>query len=352
MVEKAETWGAALADLRQWAADREGVSATRQMLSVARPVREAFYERVGTVQHLLADEVLGGERSAVERLAAELAAVCDDLCRDGDLGKVELPARLDAFAADPAAALEAPLQSIVIDALTGRLPLSDVDGHARQCVLETAEALRRAAYEAWVYLGIVAALRPVRFWAVAAGSDEAPCIVPTEVLTMGAQVPSRERRFPEAVFQRADGDVFALKCEAAREIDYYDALTPVARDTSAGGNTAGMLGHRVLLLYRLASPEEARATVDRKRRLQRFSDLAVEVLAPVEMENPSYLGAFISRLRTLRTRRPLVVATYDGKGAFPAAMEADNEVPPVDRCVAGLDRQALASIAEKLQKKE
>lgn len=45
-----------------------------------------------------------------------------------------------------------------------------------------------------------------------------------------------------------------MKCEAAREIDYYNALAPVARDTSAGGSTEDLLGHRVLLLYRLARP--------------------------------------------------------------------------------------------------
>lgn len=347
---KTATWGAALAELRQWAQDRDDVSVTPQMLSVAAPAREEFYGRVEAIQGQIADAVLdGGDAAAMERLARALAAVCGDISRAAGLARVALPGRLEAFAADPAKALAAPLQSVVTDALSGRVPLSEVDGQARQCVRGAAEALARGAYEAWAYLGVVESLNPVRLWAVGCEDGQTARIVPTDVLTMGAQVPSRERRFPEAVVQCADGRVFALKCEAAREIDYYDALAPVARDTSAGGNTAGMLGHRVLLLYQLDAPEKVQATVDRKQRLQRFADLAVEVLAPAEMENPSYLGAFIARLRTLRTRRPLTVVTYDEAARFPQAMEADGEVPPVERCAVGLRREGLAAIAEKLR---
>ena len=347
---KTATWGEALVELRQWAQERDGVSVTPQMLSVAAPLRGEFYERVGAIQHQIVDAVLtDGERVSMGLLADALAAVCEDLSRAAGLAKVALPGRLEAFAANPAKALAVPLQSVVIDALSGRVALSEADGQARRCVRATADALARGAYEAWVYLGVLASLGLVRVWAVGCGDGQTACVAPTDVLTMGAQVPSRERRFPEAVVRCVDGRVFALKCEAAREIDYYDALTPVARDTSAGGNTAGMLGHRVLLLYQLESPEKVQATVDRKQRLQRFADLAVEVLAPAEMENPSYLGAFIARLRTLRTRRPLTVVSYDEAARFPRAMEADGEVPPVEWCAAGLCREALATIAEKLR---
>ena len=347
---KTATWGEALAELRQWTQDRDDVSVTPQMLSVAAPAREEFFGRVEAIQGQIADAVLdGGDAAAMERLARALAAVCGDISRAAGLARVALPGRLEAFAADPAMALGAPLLSVVTVALSGRVCLSEVDGLARQCVRGAAEALARGAYEAWAYLGVVESLNPVRLWAVGCEDGQTARIVPTDVLTMGAQVPSRERRFPEAVVQCADGRVFALKCEAAREIDYYDALAPIARDTSAGGNTAGMLGHRMLLLYQLDAPDKVQATVDRKQRLQRFADLAVEVLAPAEMENPAYLGAFIARLRTLRTRRPLTVVTYDEAARFPQAMEADGEVPPVERCAVGLRREGLAAIAEQLR---
>lgn len=344
----AVSWGATVAALRQWAAETEGVSVSRDALSVTRPVHGAFYARVDEAAELLAATVLGERLDQAKRLAAELSAVRGDVERASGLRRFGLPARLESFAADPVAALAEPLSPIVLDAVSGRRALCEVDGAAREEGRRSAEVLLRSAYEAWAYLGVVAALGPVRFWAVASEDGRGLRPLPTEEVRMGWQVPSRELRHPEAVFQTADGRTFAMKCEAAREIDYYSALTPPARDTSAGGSTENLVGHRVLLLYRLDGPEAVRPLVDRKARTQVPVDVACTVLASREMATPGFLGAFIGRARILRMRGPVQVLAFDEGAAFPAAMAADADAPAVQVSAVGLDRAALARVAGRV----
>lgn len=348
MAERQTTWGRSLAQLRQWASDTEGVSLCPSSLSVAAPVRQAFYDQVDEVADLLAAEVLGERLPQAGRLARALGDGREELLAASGLGAYRLPERLEHFLTDAHRALAEPLSSLVVDAASGRVPLAEVHGRAASEAARSADVLMRCAYEAWVYLGIMAALRPVRFWAVASEDGRRLVAVPTDEVRMGWQVPSRELRHPEAVFETADGRVFACKCEAAREIDYYDVMAPPARDTSAGGNTENLMGRRVLLLYQLDGVRDVRPLVDRKEKRQVAADHVCTVLSPGEMGSPSHLGAFISRLRTLRTRRPVTVLAYEGPAAFPAEMAEDAQVPPVEFKAVGLSLDALAAVAAPL----
>ena len=348
MAERQTTWGRSLAQLRRWASDTEGVSLSPSSLSVAAPVRQAFYAQVDEVADLLAAEVLGERLPQAMRLAGELADLRGELLAASGLGAYRLPERLEHFLFDGHRALAEPLTSLVVDGVSGRVPLAEVHGLAASEAARSADVLMRCAYEAWAYLGMMAALHPVRFWAVASEDGRRLAAVPTDEVRMGWQVPFRELRHPEAVFETADGRVFACKCEAAREIDYYDVMAPPARDTSAGGNTENLMGHRVLLLYRLDGVQDMRPLVDRKEKCQVPADLACTVLAPAEMSSPSHLGAFISRLRILRTKRPVTVLAYEDPAAFPTEMAEDAQVPPVEFKAVGLSREALASVAASL----
>ncbi|MEC4294554.1 hypothetical protein [Adlercreutzia shanghongiae] len=343
------SWGSALEALRQWASAQEGVKLAPGKISVPKPVREEFYRRVGHVQELLAERVLGDELAEAEMLASRLSSVRGDLCRSAGLSRYALAPRLEQFVEDPREAAARPLQALVLDAASGLVPLAEVDGAAREVARAPFEVLLRAAYEAWVYLGVVSALGPVRFWAVAAGGPDSLAAVETDEVRAGWQVPSRELRVPEAMFRTREGETYALKMECAREIDYYDVMAPLARDTSAGGNTYELLSHRVLLLYRLADERAVVPVVDRKEKHQVHCDLAVSVLAPREMENRSYLGAFIQRAQKLRIKRPLQVVTYGAAKGFPPEMADDPAAPAVCCRQVGLDEEALGAIARELQ---
>lgn len=342
-------WGSALGKLRQWAAAQEGVELAPGKISVPKPLREEFYRRVGHVQKLLAEDVLADELAHAEVLAGCLSAVRDGLCRGAGLSRYALAPRLEQFIEDPRGAAARPLQALVLDAASGLVPLAEVDGAARETVRASFEVLLRAAYEAWVYLGVVNALAPVRFWAVAPEGPDSLVAVPADEVRAGWQTPSRELRAPEAVFRTREGETYALKMECAREIDYYDAMAPLARDTSAGGNTSELLGHRTLLLYRLADEEAVAPVVNRKEKRQVHCDLAVSVLAPREMENRSYLGAFIQRAQKLCARRPLQVVIYGAAGGFPSEMADDPAAPAVCCHRVGTDEGALGAIARNLQ---
>ena len=115
----------------------------------------------------------------------------------------------------------------------------------------------------------------------------------------------------------------------------------------ASDNTM-MVGHRVLLLYRLDGPEAVRPLVDRKARTQVPVDVACTVLASREMATPGFLGAFIGRARILRMRGPVQVLAFDEGAAFPAAMAADADAPAVQVSAVGLDRAALARVAGRV----
>ena len=133
------------------------------------------------------------------------------------------------------------------------------------------------------------------------------------------------------MFETKDGRVFAMKNEAARELDYYGVKIERRRDSSAGGNTAGLVGHRVLLLYRLDAVEDVAVTVDRQKRVQTPIDLLVEVLEPNDMGYPAYVSRF-----------------FDESGEFPAGLLEDDSVAPIERRTVGFDEGKLADIARLL----
>ncbi|MEG0462228.1 hypothetical protein, partial [Gordonibacter sp.] len=220
--------------------------------------------------------------------------------------------------------------------------VSEMEDRARREIPVFFESLVRAAYEAWAYYGIVVALEPVKFYRVFSPDTVEVAALETDEITVGTQVTSPERRIPEAVFETRDGSLFAMKSEAARELERR-------RDLSAGGNTAGLLAHRVLLLYRLADLENVGVVADRERLHLVPNDLLCEVLLPREMECPAYVSAFVERACAVRSRRPVQVLTRDDQGAFPEGMLEDEAVVPIERSVIGFDEAALARIAALLE---
>lgn len=343
------TWSAALHELQQWVQTQEGLELTPTKLSAPKSSREAFYDRVGGVQGLLAEVVLGDDLAQAEPLAHQLNATREAFCQATGLGRYSFAPRLEQFIADPYGAATRPLQSVVIDAVSGFLVSDQLESAARQAVQAPFAGLLRNAYEAWVYLTALLALDPVQIWAVDTDGADQTVAIPSDEVRVGWQKPSRELRLPEAVMRTKNGETFAVKTECAREIDYYDTLEPPARDTSAGGNTHELLCHRMLLVYRLTDESVVAPVVDRKKKVQTHCDLALEVLSSGEMTTPTYLGAFIQRAQKLRTKRPIQALTYDSDARFPAEMAADPQVPAVAVHEVGFETKAVqAAIREAL----
>lgn len=343
------SWERAMTDLRAFVTSHEAVRVGAKSLSVPPELRDEFYGLVSCVQAALTEAVLGERMEQAHRVAALCEGVRRSIVDGSALRAFGLGASLEGFLADPAEALARPAFSLVLDNLQGRTTDEAMEAAARRLIEDAFAALTRSAYEGWVYYGVVAALRPRRFWRVDSPDTVEMYPVETDEVHVGYQVTSPERRMPEAVFETADGRIFAMKSEAARELDYYGVKIERRRDSSAGGNTAGLLGHRVLLLHALDSVGSVQATVDRQKARQMPCELMVEVLCPRDMETPAYVSAFVERINAVRSRRPVQVVTFGEEGQFPEGMLDDPSVAPVCRRVAGCDGDVPGAMARLLQ---
>lgn len=357
-----------------------GLVVSPRSLSVPRTLRPEFYALVEKVQRACARQVLGAD--GLGRLAATArmcAASRDALTAGANLALYKLPDMLERLVADPEAAAAEPAFGMVLDALqadlgsdggcaggrgeagdtgfsaAGTFGVADADRAADALLARAAEGLpgacallERCAYETWAYLGVVAALDPVRFWGV--GSCDTVEVHPyeTDALEVGAQVTSPERRMPESVFQTRDGRVFGMRVEAARELDFYGVKIVRRRDHSAAGNTANLMGHRALLLYGLRSVDAVGIVADREKNVVVPPDLICEVLAPSDMATPAHVSAFVARVNALRSRRPVQVLTCGEDGSFPDGMLDDPGVAAVERTVVACDPARLAAVAARL----
>lgn len=341
-------WEESFSALRGFVDSHDRIRMTRQSLSVPVEVRGEFYELVDQVQMQLTRAVLASEADEAVRLAAMCGDVKERLMQMSGLAEFGLGATLERFADNPMRALAKPAFGIALDALQRGSGAEDIALRAREELLPFNATLQRCAYEAWAYCGIVAALNPKRFYAVHSPDTVELHAVSTDSITIGSQVSSPERRIPEAVFETDDGRFFAMKTEAAHELDFYGVRIERRRDTSAGGNTAGLLSHRALLLYRLGSLADVQVVADRGQMKLVPPDLFCEVLLPAEMEYPAYVSAFVERINAVRSRRPMQVLRKTGEGSFPDGMLEDRNVAPLEVRTVGYEEAELKRIADLL----
>lgn len=342
------TWEQAYADLVQFVHQHDTIVVTPTSLSVPVDVRDEFYEWVETARKQLVRDVLGVRIDEAICLAQRAATRRSEFVARAGLRSFQLASQLEHFFTDPLATLSKPAFSLVLDGLQNATPVAEIEAKAQVEVADFCYELMRNAYEAWVYYTVVLALDPVKFWGVVSNDTVRVTAVETQDIVAAAQITSPERRIPEAVFQTRDGRLFAMKSEAARELDYYGVRIQRQRDNSAGGNTAGLVCHRVLLLYRLQSLDEVAPVVDRQKNWQKPCDLMCEVLEPCEMSVPAYVSTFVQRINAVRSRRPVQVLTYSAEGSFPCGMDEDLTVAPFERRVVGFDESILCEVASLL----
>lgn len=318
----------AYAELHEFVRAHEDIRMTPTSLSVPRAVRGEFYGLVERVQRELAVEVLGNRTVDLVEVAAECARVRADVCAQAGLSQFKLASMLESFLTDPMAEVARPLCACVLDALQAGEASETLRDQAQAVLIPHAGLLWRNAYEAWAYYGVVARLAPRKFYAVFTPDMKVVRTVPASSIEVAVQASSPTLRLPEAVFETADGRVFAMKSEAGHELDFYGFKNKRRRDSSSGGNTADLMTHRVLLLWELAGVDAVGFVADRDKSRVVPPALTVEVLEPADMATPAYVSAFVERINAVRSRRPVqVIATGDGE--FPAGMLDDSTVAPV-----------------------
>jgi hypothetical protein len=342
-------WEKALDDVRAFLAANPAISMSPTSLSVPRDLREEFYGLIAVTQRALAADVLGeGVIEDISSMARAAGEVRDAIVERSDLNAFHLPQELETLIADPAEALAKPAFGMVLDALQNDWDAEAVVARAVSELPHHASVLRRCAYEAWAYYGVVLALEPVHFKEVFSRNTVDTETVATGEITVGRQITSPERRMPEAVFECADGRVFAMKSEVARELDYYGVKIKRRRDMSLGGNSVDQIAHRVLLLYRVKSLDEAPLVADRDHLKVLASDLMLEALQPEDMGPGLAASMFLERLETMHSKRLVQVLTETDEGGFPDEVMADPRAKLFERTAIGRDANALKTIAGKL----
>ena len=341
-----------LEELRTFVAEHAQIRMTPTSLSVPREVRSDFYAQVGRVQRDLAEEILGEAAAtsvcggasgacslpALVEVASKCAQVREGLCAQAGLAQFKLASMLESLMVDPVAEAVRPLCASVLDALQTGQDAETVRTRAQEVLVPHVEMLYRNAYEAWAYYGVVSRLEPRTFYAVFTADMKSVHAVPTARVEVASQATSPTLRLPEAVFETADGRVFAMKSEAAHELDFYGFKNKRRRDNSSGGNTTDLMTHRVLLLWELASVDAVDFVADRDKSRLVPPALTVEALMPREMVTPAYVSTFVERVNAVRSRRPVQVIALDGVSGsgepqaaeFPEGMLDDPTVAPIE----------------------
>ena len=235
----ARSWRDDYRKLREFAAATEGIRLAPRSLTVPSEARGEFFGLVEQVQLVLARDVLGDEAKRVREAASRCADVRKRMLASSGLGAFHLAPTLESLLADADKTLAKPAFALVLDAVQSGLDEGALEEAAKSALPPFAASMFRNAYEAWAYFGVVEALGPAKFYAVSSPDTEEVHAVPAEEVWASSQATSPERRIPEAVFETKDGRVFAMKNEAARELDYYGVKIERRRDSSAGATPPG-----------------------------------------------------------------------------------------------------------------
>ncbi len=346
----AKKWIDIFEELRNFTVVHDDLVVTKDSLSIPQGLRDEFYDLLSRAQIALTAETLGPDVEQGLEVVHRCASVRNELVRMSGLKEFRLPTSLENLIADPETTLARPSFDIILNGLQQQLEPEDMEAQAARNLSPFCRTLFRNAYEAWAYYGIVGALEPVKFYGVFSPDTVEMRAIATDIITVGEQVTSPERRMPEAIFETRDGRLYAMKSEVARELDFYGQKVSRKRDCTAGGNTMDMIAHRVLLFYEMSSVDNIPMLANRDKQYLLSSDLMCEFMLEEELKNPMNMSLFFDRVSIVRSKRPVQLLTYDEKGDLPGVLcEKESELPPVERRVLGLEQRKLQEIAALLK---
>ncbi len=342
------SWREEFNGLTAYVREHGDIRITPQSLRIPKHLRESFYARVDASVDALASALADSRLREARETAERIEEVRRRIYAASNLRRYRLPTSVENLIANPEQAVSGPLFEQVMDALQKGLSFEETEDRAAQLLVPFLKDLQRCAYEAWVYLSLIEAWHPVRFYGIVTRDFRELTVSETDEVIMGYQFSSPDKRLPETVFETADGQTVAVKHETGLELDYYGEKVTREKGYSSGGNTVNEMSHRVLLAYRFPNPGALGLTADAERNFVRPTDLTVSILLPSEMENEYLFSSFVRHIRTVRSLRPVQLVTFDGSGAFPRELAAAPQIPRWERTAVGYDSEQLCQIAGKL----
>ena len=349
---KSETWQEAFQSLTAYVGESETIRISPTSLRIPRAEREDFYALVDEVVARLVSELAGERLRETEDLAKQIEGIRQRIYIASNLKAWHLPASIENLIHAPERAASGPLFDLVLDALQNGRSCEELEDRGGQILFPYLNDLQRCTYEAWAYLSIVEAWRPVRFFGVITADFKTLELSETDEVTMGYQQSSPDKRLPETVFETADGKTLAIKTETGLEMDYYGEKVSREKGYSSGGNTVNEMAHRVLLAYRFPNPQAVGFLADAEKTFVRPTDLTCTFLLPSEMENEYLYSSVIRHLNTIRSLQPVQILTFDQNGVFPDVAIPGLSLPRCERTAVGYDREQLKRIADRLFKNQ
>ncbi|MBQ9662996.1 MAG: hypothetical protein IJV40_07620 [Oscillospiraceae bacterium] len=340
-------WQDELGALNEFVRSNPEIRITPQSMRIPKPCREEFYARVDAVVEKLAGALAQKRLEEASEIAGRIVEVRNRICERSNLKQYRLPASIENLVENPVKAVSGPLFELVLDSVQNGRSGEEIEDRAQQLLFPFLKDLQRCAYEAWAYLTVIDAWKPIRFYGIVTTDFAKLTVAETDEAIVGYQFSSPDKRLPETVFETEDGKTVAVKTETGLELDYYGEKVSREKGYSSGGNTVNELAHRVLLAYRFPSPQEVTLIADAEKRFVKPTDLTCTFLLPSEMENEYLFSSFVRHIRTVRSLRPVQVLSFDENGAFPEEWAADPRIPGWERTAVGNDPEPLRRIAEK-----
>ena len=346
--KNASSWQEAYQALTAYVAERETIRISRTSLRIPKEERESFYALVDDVVACMVSELAGERLGEAGKLAKQIEETRQRIYAASNLKAWHLPASIENLIHAPERTASGTLFDLVLDTLQNGRSCEELEDRAEQVLLPYFKDLLRCSYETWVYLGIVEAWHPVRFYGVITSDFTTLTVSEADEVTMGYQQSSPDKRLPETVFETDDGKTLAIKMETGLEMDYYGEKVSREKGYSSGGNTVNEMSHRVLLAYCLSNPQAVGFLADAEKAFVRPTDLTCTFLLPSEMENEYLYSSVVRHLNTIRSLRPVQILSFDRNGEFPVFEKPALSLPRWERTAVGYDKAQLESIANKL----
>jgi hypothetical protein len=272
-------WQDAYTELRNYVAANPHVTIDRSSVCIPADARVEFYRLFDTVRKTFVEERYLPLPVEAESLSEGYVSVERELTRLLALDGISVPAGLDAFLHNPIDGLVRTLFDGLFDLLQGKIDTESFEQAALRQLDTSCVEMCRLGYEIWVALTLVSLLEPDQASQILLDSEDKLALKELKTLSIGQQFPHPTLRFPEfVVHSRRNGKYVAFKLELATEIPTYTTASRPERKLAMqnAGDTATVLGHRVLLVSVVERPEDTAVIADLEEREVYPPDVAVE----------------------------------------------------------------------------
>jgi hypothetical protein len=325
-------WQEHMTELIAFCREHPNIRIDSRRITIPREVRTEFY----TLVDLLADSLIDGKAhlpTDIDILMDAFRELEGGFRHQTNIERFVMPHSLRAFITAPAESLRMHLYDPLMRVLQGRLPV-DAFGMVADEVLGTRiEGLYQAARELLIYYQVLWKLDPVAVRKVSFDKDHALQSEPSILIEPGQQQAFAQRRIPDTLIQMRDGIWYATKAELASEVGYYDIPILRRRDNTLAGDSQPLIGHRLMMIYRLDSERSIPLIADRDTRHVAPPTVVVELSEPQALSVAAYRLALGNRAVTLHPLNGYYVVLPAGSatdGWFDADIPDIEHPPPVN----------------------